>query len=125
MRLMAFVVAMGCACGVISATAASQDATGVYTPGQGVVAPRVVKEVKPQYTNEAKAAGIQGLVGLDVVVLEDGSVGDVKVTKSLDTVHGLDEQAVKAIKQWVFDPGKKDGKAVPVRVSVEMTFTLK
>jgi periplasmic protein TonB len=116
---------MGCACGVISATAASQDATGVYTPGQGVVAPRVVKEVKPQYTNEAKAAGIQGLVGLDVVVLEDGSVGDVKVTKSLDTVHGLDEEAVKAIKQWVFDPGKKDGKAVPVRVSVEMTFTLK
>jgi protein TonB len=122
---MAFVVAVGCAFGLVSSAAASQDASGVYTPVQGVTTPRVVKEVKPQYTNEAKAAGIQGAVELDVVVLEDGSVGDVKVTKSLDTVHGLDDEAVKAMKQWVFEPGKKDGKAVPVRVNVEMTFTLK
>lgn len=125
MRLMAFVVAIGCAFGMFSVTAASQDATGVYAPGQGVVVPRLVKEVKPQYTDEAKAAGIQGPIGLNAVVLDDGSVGDVKVTKSLDTVHGLDEQAVKAMKQWVFEPGKKDGKPVPVRVDVEMTFTLK
>ena len=125
MRLMAFVVAIGCAFGVISATAASQDATGVYPPGQGVTVPRLLKEVKPQYTAEARAAGIQGTVGLEVIVLKDGTVGDVKVTQSLDTVHGLDEQAVNAIKQWVFDPGTKDGKPVPVRVNAEVTFTLK
>ncbi len=125
MRLMAFVVAIGCALGLVSASAASQDAAGVYTPGQGVVAPKVVQEVKPQYTDEAKAARIQGGVKLDAVVLTDGTVGEVRVTQSLDTVHGLDDQAVKAIKQWVFDPGKKDGKPVPVRVDVEMTFTLK
>jgi protein TonB len=58
-------------------------------------------------------------------VLDDGTVGDVTVSRSLDSVHGLDEQAVKAMKQWLFDPGKKDGKAVRVRVTVEMTFTLK
>jgi TonB family protein len=125
MRLMAFVVAIGCAFGMISATAAPQDAAGVYAPGQGVLVPRLVREVKPQYTAEAKAAGIQGTVGLEIVVLKDGTVGDVKVTQSLDTVHGLDEEAVKAIKQWVFEPGRKDGKPVPVRVNAEMTFTLK
>jgi protein TonB len=123
---MAFVVAIGCAFGLVSAaTAASQDSAGVYTPGQGVMAPRIVKEVKPQYTAEARVARIQGTVRLEIVVLKDGTVGDVKVTQSLDTVHGLDEQAVKAIKQWEFEPGKKDGKPVPVRVDVEMTFTLK
>jgi protein TonB len=122
---MAFVVAVGCALGVMAATAASQDATGVYTPGQGVVAPKVLKDVPPKYTAEARAAGIQGTVKLDAVVLTDGTVGEVRVTQSLDTVYGLDEQAVKAVKQWVFDPGKKDGKPVPVRVDVEVTFTLK
>ena len=125
MRLMAFVVAIGCAFGMVSVAAASQDAAGVYAPGQGVVAPRVLKDVNPQYTDEAKAARIQGSIWLDAVVLTDGTVGDVNVTQSLDTVHGLDDQAVKAIKQWVFEAGKKDGKPVPVRVSVEMTFTLK
>jgi protein TonB len=125
MRLMAFVVAIGCAVGVMSLTAASQDSEGVYTAGQGIVVPRLVKEVKPNYTAEARAKKIQGLIGLDAVVLKDGTVGDVNVTKSLDGVYGLDEEAVKALKQWVFEPGQKDGKPVPVRVNVEMTFNLK
>jgi TonB family protein len=125
MRLMAFVVTIGCAFGLMSASAASQDATGVYTPGQGVVAPQLVKDVPPQYTAEARAARIQGSVKLDAVVLADGTVGEVRVTQSLDTVYGLDDQSVKAIKQWVFEPGKKDGKPVPVRVDIETTFTLK
>jgi TonB family protein len=125
MRLMAFVVAIGCAFGAMSLTAASQDSEGVYTPEQGVVVPRIVKEVKPQYTPEARAKKIQGLIGLDAVVLKDGTVGDVNVTKSLDRVYGLDEAAVKAMKQWLFEPGQKDGKPVPVRVNVEMTFNLK
>ena len=94
-------------------------------PGNGVTMPDVLYEVKPAYTESAKQEGIQGSVMLEVVVKDDGSVGDVKVTKSLDTKHGLDEQAVKAIKQWRFKPGTKDGKAVAVLVEVEMTFTLK
>jgi protein TonB len=125
MRLMAFVVAIGCAVGVMSLTAASQDATGVYAPGRGVVAPKILKDVKPQYTPEAMAAKIQGSVRMDTVVLADGTVGDVNVTQSLDTVYGLDDEAVKAVRQWLFEPGKKDGKPVPVRVTVEVTFNLK
>jgi protein TonB len=97
----------------------------VHHPGNGVTLPVVVSEVKADYTPEAKAAGIQGTVGLDTVVLADGTVGDVTVAQSLDGVHGLDDQAVKAMKQWRFKPGLKDGKPVAVLVAVEMTFTLK
>ena len=58
-------------------------------------------------------------------MLADGAVGTVDVERSLDTMFGLDEQAVKAMKEWTFRAGTKEGKAVAVRVHVEMTFTLK
>ena len=91
----------------------------------GVTSPVLVKDVKPQYTQAAREARIQGNVTLDAIVLADGTVGEVTVTKSLDKEYGLDDQAVKAMKQWEFKPGTKDGKPVAVRVSVEMSFTLK
>lgn len=121
----ALVLAVTGILGLSTLAGAVQDGGTAPAPGQGTTGPRVIREVKPQYTDEAKAARIEGLVAMDVVVLETGTVGDVTVTRSLDSVHGLDEQAVKAMKQWTFDPGRKDGKAVPVLVSVEMTFTLK
>jgi TonB family protein len=87
--------------------------------------PTVVREVKPDYTAEAKQRGIQGTVELSVVVNDDGTVGEVKVTRSLDDKYGLDEQAVMAMKKWQFKPGTKDGKPVAVEVTVEMSFKLK
>lgn len=96
----------------------------VYKVGQeGVTAPVLVREVKPQYTENAKARRVQGTVEVAAVVLSDGTVGDVRVTKSLDTE--LDQQAVKAAKQWTFKPGTKDGKPVDVEVQIELTFTLR
>ena len=95
----------------------------VYRPGNGVTTPTVVKDVKPQYTEKARAAGIQGVVELTVVVGMDGLVSDVKVAQPLD--DELDQQAVEAMRQWTFKPGTKDGKPVAVRVDVQMTFTLK
>ena len=62
---------------------------------------------------------------MTAVVRTDGTPGDIEVTKSLDTEYGLDKQAVAALSQWRFEPGLKDGKPVPVRVTVEMRFTLK
>jgi TonB family protein len=99
------------------------EAGGVYKPGAGVSAPVAVKQVKPQYTAAAREAKVSGIVQLECVVETTGSVGDVKVVKSLD--EGLDQEAIKAVKQWRFTPGQKDGKPVPVRVALEMTFTLK
>ena len=96
-----------------------------HQAGREVAAPQVVRDVKPNYTAAARKERIEGSVLLEAVVKEDGTVGEVNVTKSLDTQHGLDEEAVKAMKQWTFKPGMKDGKAAPVAVDVEMTFTLK
>jgi protein TonB len=58
-------------------------------------------------------------------VLADGKVSDVEVTESLDSVHGLDANAAKAMKLWEFKPGTKDGKPVAVRIHVDMAFTMK
>ncbi len=110
----------------LPAAALAQDSTQLLRQSDpGVVAPVLSKDVKPVYTKEAMDAAVQGTVELEAVVLVDGSVGDITVTRSLDQKYGLDQQAVLAMKQWVFEPGKKDGKAVPVVVTVEMTFTLK
>ena len=87
--------------------------------------PKVVSEVKAQYTPEAIRAKIQGTVTMTVVVRTDGTPSDIEITQSLDAEHGLDKQAVAALSQWRFEPGRKDGKPVPVRVTVEMQFTLK
>jgi TonB family protein len=92
-------------------------------PGKDVTAPTVVREYKANYPDSAKQKGIRGSVELEVIVKKDGTVGDVKVKKSLDSE--LDEEAVKAMKKWEFKPGTKDGKAVDVLVDVEMTFNLK
>src|ERR1051325_3521126 len=97
----------------------------IYQPGNGVTLPVVVKEVKPDYTDEAKAERIQGEVWLKTIVNADGDVGDVQVSRSLDKEFGLDNEAVKAAKQWKFKPGTKDGKPVAVQVTIQLTFTLK
>jgi TonB family protein len=89
----------------------------------GLEAPRVIKDVKPKYSPGAMDAKTQGNVKMEAVVLADGTVGEVRVTHSLD--RELDEAAVQAMKRWRFAPGKKDGVAVPVLVEVEMTFSLR
>lgn len=97
---------------------------GVFRPGGGVTAPKVTKEIRVSYTPDALRAKVQGSVALEAVVRADGTVGDVRVVRSLDRRYGLDDEAVKALKQWQFTPGQKDGVAVPVVVEVEMTFTI-
>ncbi len=86
---------------------------------------RLGHEAKPSYTKEAMQARIQGIVRLEVVVLEDGSVEEVTVVQSLDPLYGLDDEAVKAMKEWRFEPAMKDGQAVAVVVPVEMSFSLR
>ncbi len=98
---------------------------GAYQPGNGVTVPTVVREVKPMYTSEAMRARIQGTVWVECVVRTDGSVGNVEVVRSLDPRFGLDEEAIKAAKQWRFRPGTRLGEPVPVLVTIELTFTLR
>jgi periplasmic protein TonB len=98
---------------------------GTYRPGNGVTTPVVLREVKPQYTSDAMRAKVQGSVLLECIVRADGSVGDVKVARSLDPVFGLDLEAMKAARQWRFRPGMRQGEPVAVLVVIELTFTLR
>jgi hypothetical protein len=51
--------------------------------------------------------------------------GDLEITRSLDAEYGLDREAIEAATQWLFRPGTKDGKPMPVEVDIEMSFTLR
>jgi protein TonB len=98
---------------------------GIREPGNGVSMPRLIHEVRPNYTGEALRAKLQGMVTIEAVVLPDGTVGPVQVLRSLDSRFGLDQEALRTVKQWRFAPGMLKGQPVPVRVAVEMTFTLR
>ncbi len=106
-----------------SAAAAVPRIYEIHDPG--VKAPVAITTRKPAYTPEAMQARIEGQVTLSCVVQPDGTVGDVEVVKSLDRVHGLDDEAVKAARAWRFIPGTNNGRAVPVLVTIELAFTLR
>jgi len=93
--------------------------------GDGVVLPVPIHQERPQYTPAAMAAQIEGSVLLETLVMADGSVGNVKVVRSLDSELGLDQQAIDALNHWTWKPGTRNGEPTRVAVQVEMTFTLK
>ena len=98
---------------------------GVHRRGQGVVMPQPTKWAKPMYTSAAMNAKVTGDVHLEAVVKTNGRVSEVRITRSLDSVYGLDEQAVKAAKEMRFKPGTKDGVPVPVLINIILTFAMK
>ena len=100
------------------------DENGVQ-PGGAVSWPRLLQEVKPGYTPEAMRRQVEGKVELEIVVLADGSVGRVNLIRSLDARFGLDDEAIRAVRRWRFDPGRRLGKAIPTRVGVELSFNLR
>jgi periplasmic protein TonB len=96
---------------------------GPYRPGSGVEPPRLLREVKAQYTEDARTRGITGDVVLEIVIRSDGTVGDVKILRGLG--FGLDERAVAAVRNWKFSPARRLGTAVDVIVEVEVEFSLR
>jgi periplasmic protein TonB len=98
---------------------------GAYREGNGVSSPVLIRDFKPNYTGEAMRARIQGMVVMDAIVLPDGSVGSVRITKSLDNTFGLDQEAIATVKKWRFKPGMLQGTPVPVMIVIEMSFTLR
>jgi periplasmic protein TonB len=85
----------------------------------------VLREVRPNYTADAMRAKVQGTVWVEAVVLQDGTVGEAKIVRSLDSTFGLDDEALKAARQWRFAPGTRFGQPVAVLVTIELTFTLR
>ncbi len=87
-----------------------------------VPVPKKKKHVQPVYPREALAEGIRGIVILDLVIDTEGRVADIRIIRS---IPGLDEAALAAARQWVYNPVKVDGQLVSVRLTVPITFALK
>ena len=96
---------------------------GPYRPGSGVSPPQLLKEVRADYTDEARRANVEGEVVLEIVVRRDGTVGDVKVLQRLGA--GLEQRAIQAVRQWRFSPARLKGTPVDVVVEVAVDFRLR
>jgi TonB family protein len=96
---------------------------GPYRPGSGIEPPRLLREVKADYTEDARQRSISGAVVLEIVVRRDGSVGDIKILQGL--AGGLNDRAVQAVRQWRFSPAHRQGAAVDVIVEVAVEFKLR
>ncbi len=84
--------------------------------------PKLMTRVVPVYPPEAKKAGIEGTVILGATIDGEGKVTDVKV---LESVPGLDQAAVDALKQWVYTPVWVNNQPVIYTFTVAVKFALK
>jgi periplasmic protein TonB len=90
-------------------------------PGGIVRAPQKVHHVAPEYPAIARSARVSGIVIVEALIGEDGSVRDVKVMQSVPL---LDAAAVTAVRQWRFTPTLLNGVPVQVIMSVTVSFNL-
>lgn len=88
----------------------------------GISAPRVRFAPDAEYSDKARNAGIQGTVRLSLFVGVNGLPHDIRVERGLG--YGLDEEAVKAVRRWKFDPAKKDGTPIDFKINIEVSFRL-
>ena len=96
-------------------------AVGAIRVGGHVKPPAKITDVRPIYPNEARAAGIQGVVILEVRIEGDGRVSQARILRS---IPALDHAAVDAVRQWQFTPTLLNGAATPVVMTVTVQFTL-
>jgi TonB family protein len=118
-----------------SATEAAQpviDADGVYHVGNGVTVPKLVYSVDTEFSDAARRRKIEAEVVLGLTVMPDGRVANVHVTRSAaedfakpkdrKAAATLDPKAVEAVEQYRFEPGAREGKAVPVAITIVVNF---
>jgi len=99
----------------------SRPMTGLRVEGD-IRAPRKIKDVPPKYPTQAQEARVQGAVVLEARIDESGNVSD---TRTLHSIPLLDQPAIDAVKQWQYEPTLLNGAAVPVIVTVTVSFTLR
>jgi TonB family protein len=94
----------------------------VFRPGKdGVGYPKCASCPNPEYSDDARAQKLQGRVLLLVTITPEGRATNIVVLKRAG--HGLDERAIEAVRKWRFNPAPgPDGKPVPVRVPIQITF---
>ena len=87
----------------------------------GTDPPRKIVDVEPAYPERARTARVQGVVILEVVIDARGRVGAIRVVRSIPM---LDEAAVAAVRRWQFAPTLSNGEAVPIVMTVTVSFQL-
>lgn len=95
---------------------------GIYVPGGGVSAPVLLTQVRPSYTPDALRNRVQGTVVLEAIVRRNGVPDPIRIVRSLDP--GLDAEAMAALRQWRFLPGRFGDTPVDILVSVEIAFRI-
>ena len=88
----------------------------------GFSPPGILDFVAPEDTDEARDAGLEGSIQLELRVREDGTAHGIKVVRGLGM--GLDERAVEAVRQWRFEPASKAGRPVEMPMRVRVRFAL-
>jgi TonB family protein len=99
-----------------------QSETQLVRVGNGVLPPKVVFQVNPEFSESARAARYQGVVTLELVLNSEGVPTNIHVVHPLGL--GLDAKAVEAVQNWKFSPATKDGEPVAVKIAVEVDFHL-
>lgn len=89
-----------------------------------ITPPRAKHVPEPAFSEEARRKHVEGVVLLELVVGADGRPQDIRVVRGIG--YGLDEQAVKAVRTWRFEPATRisDGGPIACPVSVEVNFRL-
>ena len=108
----------------LSTFVSTPGAPGAMQPvrvGGQVKAPTQIKKVQPVYPAEAQAAKVQGIVIMEATIGVDGRVTDARVLRSVPL---LDQAAVDAVRQWEYTPTLLNGTAVPIIMTVTVTFNL-
>jgi TonB family protein len=95
---------------------------GIYHPGGGVSAPQLILAPDPEFSDEARRAKYQGVCVVALIVDAQGNPQHIRVVRPLGM--GLDEKAVKAVRQYKFKPAMYHGHPVPVEVNVEVNFRI-
>ena len=99
------------------------SSAGPVRVGGNIKQPTKTKNVRPIYPQELQAAGLEGVVKLDVLIDVDGKVASVRALNSL--VHpAFAQAAAEAVKQWEFTPTLLNGKPVEVAMTASISFSL-
>lgn len=96
------------------------DEKGVYQVSGAVSAPKLIHYVDAKYSKEAKRAKLTGSCVVSLIVDREGKPQNVHIVQPLG--QGLDENAVKAIQKYRFEPAMYQGKPVPVEIKIEARF---
>lgn len=84
-------------------------------------APRVIRQIKPVYPQDAFIKKVEGTVVVEILIGADGRVARARVLRS---VPYLDAAALACVRQWVFAPGTKRGRPVPTLAQAPITFRI-